>query len=272
MPNEDNNEDVRGNGNGNRNRNNGGSSSARSLAVGYNLTESQKLIGSSNYQTWKFLMKGVLINDGGWEYVTGIVTNYNAEANDRTFYKIVMNVASNVIQVLLNQTSAKDAWNRLEALYGGKNVSSRVQLMQDMFSSRLENFNTMDEYITHDMTIQEKLAATKKGLDDEIVASVLLIGLSEEYKPLRMTLETLHCDLTSDLVRTKLLTCQVFAENSALYAKSKGRGHNGRKFKCHFCNEEGHFKYQCRKFKKSQKDAEQEKGKDSNSNNGEHKM
>jgi len=36
-----------------------------------NLSESQKLAGSSNYQTWRFVMKGMLVTDGMCKCVTG---------------------------------------------------------------------------------------------------------------------------------------------------------------------------------------------------------
>jgi len=87
----------------------------------------------------------------------------------------------------------------------------------------------MEEYVTEILFASQRLRDIRKEVDDELLAALMLQGLSEEYEPLRMALENTTEKITSDLVKIKLLQLnakEVASEESAMLAKNKGRVHN----------------------------------------------
>lgn len=88
------------------------------------------------------------------------------------------------------------------------------------------------------------------SLDDEFIAVIMLSGLSEDYSPMVMALESANVKLTSDFVKTKLLQDTKLSGNSnsddkAFYSKGN-KVHNKKKtVVCYKCNKEGHFKSEC---------------------------
>jgi hypothetical protein len=84
----------------------------------------------------------------------------------------------------------------------------------------------MHEYVIAIMSTVQKLKDIGKGLDD-LVSVEMLRGFSEEYKPMKMVLEHLTCDITLESVRVKLLQkdlrngLKVAVGDSTLFAKQK---------------------------------------------------
>ena len=243
----------------------------------FNMSESQKLQGSSNYQSWKFIMKGILVNDGLWKCVEG--TDEDQERQERAFFKIVFNVDQSIHPMLWNITGnkAKTAWLKLETDYGNKTKYGKLQLYQHMFQVRLDSYKSVEEYLNDILSTQAKLIEQQKGLDDELVAYIMLIGLTEEYAALRMTMESMEKELTSDFVRQKIISCKIVtSEDTAMLVRRNFRNTSGLNYhnqnqnsqsfqnqsnqstsyqqkKCFYCNGAGHYKRECRKLLRDQK-------------------
>ena len=79
-----------------------------------------------------------------------------------------------------------------------------MRLLDQMFQLKLVDFVSMESYLTCAATIQEKLVNMGHGLDDDLVALILLLGLPSDYMPLKMTLLSLNMNLSSDFVQKKL--------------------------------------------------------------------
>jgi len=128
----------------------------------------------------------------------------------------------------------------------------------------------MEEYVTAILFASQRLRDIGKEVDDELLAALMLQGLSEEYEPLRMALDNTTEKITSDLVKTKLLQLnakEVASGESAMLARNKGRVHNKNhkkashtskpRFRCFICNAEGHKAIDC--LKNPNKRQEQDK-------------
>lgn len=96
------------------------------------------------------------------------------------------------------------------------------------------------------MSVSQKLADMNALLDDEFIA-IMLGGLTDEYDPMEMTLESANVRLTNDLVKVKLLQDIKYSNSTslvdrALYSKIN-RVHNKKKPMVYYkCNKEGYFK------------------------------
>ena len=86
----------------------------------------------------------------------------------------------------------------------------------------------------------------------------MLSGLTEDYNPMVMALESANVRLSSDFVKAKLLQDTKHSNNSssdeeAYYSKSNKAHNKKRTVVCYKCNKEGHFKSECPNNKKVNK-------------------
>ncbi|KAK3911651.1 Retrovirus-related Pol polyprotein from transposon TNT 1-94 [Frankliniella fusca] len=219
------------------------------LGNGYNLADKDKLTGSDNFRSWEFLMKGLLYNEGLLEVIEG--TEQSQDKLKRAYYRIAANVATQVHPLLYNIIDGLTAWNTLKLNYGSVSSSSKLELYQNLFSIKMENYKNVSEYVNAIMTTHERLVQLKKGLDDETVAYLMLIGLPSQYEPVKMTISSLKQDLTTEFVRERLLNCAINANNSPDAAflavkNSQPPGQIKKKVTCHFCKKLGHIQKDCR--------------------------
>jgi hypothetical protein len=98
-----------------------------------------------------------------------------------------------------------DAWNDLQSAYEDKDVNRRCMLLGKLFDVKLRNFNNMENYVTQVLKIAQEIVSTGKALNDDLIATLLLRGLTPEHKPMRLALENSGMELTTDYIKMKLL-------------------------------------------------------------------
>lgn len=109
----------------------------------------------------------------------------------------------------------------------------------------------MQQYIDNIMTTASKLTCIGFDLRDEWIATIMLAGLTDDYKPLIMSLEANSNIPTSDEIKLKLLDTQsgetsgskAFFGNRKQPDKKKGK----RKRKCYICKSDQHLANACDK-------------------------
>lgn len=112
----------------------------------------------------------------------------------------------------------------------------------------------MEVYVTEIISTAQRLNEIGFKVDDEWLAIFLLSGLTDEYLPMIMTMESSGAQLSSDSVKTKLLQETVGAvsnEQTALFAKGKGRFHKNASIICYSCKGKGHKSNRCPENRKS---------------------
>jgi hypothetical protein len=57
-----------------------------------------------------------------------------------------------------------------------------------LFDAKLKNFN-MENYVTQVLKTAQEIASTGKALDHDLIATLLLRGLTPEYKPMSFVRE-----------------------------------------------------------------------------------
>nr|XP_034834738.1 uncharacterized protein LOC117991270 isoform X2 [Maniola hyperantus] len=80
--------------------------------------------------------------------------------------------------------TAAEAWEALKAAFEDKGMGRRLALERKLYRLSLSDF---------------------ENIEDKSIAAILLGGLTSKYEPLIMALENCNIDITSDLVKTKLL-------------------------------------------------------------------
>ena len=235
-----------------------------------NLHPHEKLEGATNYGTWSFTMKNMLIQDGLWKCVTGADTD--EDRAERTLAKINLNVKPCCYPIVKRATSPRDAWNSLERAFEDKGYARRFGLQRYLFKIKLEDFESMESYVKKILEVNGTLSDIGAPLDDEMLANIMLGGLPPEYEPLIMALENTNAKLSTELIQSKLLVQdgrrtengtvnQSTAFKASYHVKRKKfaganfpKSNNGRKsIACYYCKEEGHIKAQCPKLSATNK-------------------
>lgn len=224
----------------------------------------EKLKGSENYHTWSFAIKNLLdLNN----YEKCILSDDQVEkdvdklrkAKARLNLSVTPAVAVHIEQL---QTAAQ-IWNKLKELFEDKGLIRRINLLRKLVTTQLENCNSMSEYVGQVLETSNKLHGIGFAVADEWLASILLAGLSDEFKPMIMAMESSGLNITADLVKSRLLenNYEKDPKNSAFLSKSQNKNKKPTsKLKCFNCGKKGHKAAECRsKAKSEEKTAEKSK-------------
>lgn len=168
---------------------------------------------------------------------------------------ICLHVEPHVYPYVRNTNKAKDTWDELAKVFEDKGLNRRISLIDALLDEKLSKHKNIHNYVTSVMSISQKLTDIGKGLDDDLIAVVMLRGLPEEYKPMKMALENSGVSVTSEMVRVKLLQEDLKSnsngtgrsEESVLLAKGRQFNKNSRKksLRCYRCGQRGHIKPEC---------------------------
>lgn len=227
----------------------------------------EKLRGRENYIDWRFQMKNFLKHENVWNAVVGYAVEdttpdaVRARRDERALSKICLLVERCCFSHLMKADCAKAAWQALENAYEDKGLGRRLKLLRNLCSIKLEDFPSMENYVNETMSLAQQLAAMNKPIDDEFLAAIMLQGLPSFYDPMIMAIEHSGIDITSDLVKTKLLQDKKYKhdeKNDCLYSKTRSPvtkryivknkniscSENDKKI-CWKCKEKGHMKKNC---------------------------
>lgn len=220
--------------------------------VGINI---EKLKGRQNYSDWKFQMTALLKLDGLWGYVTGQVVEpdqtVKTRQEEKTLSKLILSLDKSTFPHVMQATTAREAWTALEKAFEDKGLHRRLKLLRSLCSAKLSNYKNMEDYVNDIMAMSQQLISIGKPLDDEFLGAIMLQGLTEEYEPMVMALESSGVDITADFIKTKLLQDKKWqngkhSDESALAAKHKYKKSPW----CYICKQKGHYTNQCKQEKK----------------------
>ena len=245
------------------------------------------------YHSWKFNMRMSLIGKDLWEIVEGseILQERPTEAQRIQFRKrdnkalsmICLSVATELQIYVRSAKSGKEAWDSLEKHFEEKTLSKKIFHRRKLYHAEMEQGKSMVDHINNVKTIAEHLESLEDAPSEKDLVMILISSLPQEYNNLITTLETLNEDkLTWDYVRDRLISeyerrkessKQSKEVNNALFAgsnnndlRSKNKdgprpnnNHNKKPFKCHYCNEVGHFIRDCPKKMEDTKKKEADK-------------
>lgn len=238
-------------------------------AVNY-LNNVPKLMGRENYADWAFAVENVFVLEGLTKCINA--TETDTDLTTKAKAKLILTLDPSLYIHVKDSKTASDVWNKLKKLYEDSGFARKISLLRKLISLRLENCDSMEDYINRIIDTSQKLERSGFELSQELIGSLMLAGLTDKFEPMVIAIEHAGIDVTADSIKSKLLDMHLTDETSskvggALAAKFSMVGnHSNGRMKSHFdsdsnrsqkvnknksevrcfkCNKKGHFKNKC---------------------------
>jgi hypothetical protein len=218
----------------------------------------EKLDGT-NFSSWKFRLKMVLIDRNLWDIVDGAEANPGNEdlslfgnftkRDNQALAQIALTVSNSQLIHIRNASSARDAWLKLCSAFEAKGLAAKVYLRRQFFTVKLQDGVSMQSHINMVRDLADQLDGIGAPVSDEDLAMTLLCSLPERFDSLIVSLESRPSkDLTSDLVINRLLSeerRQSEVTQSNVVAQSAHQVRAAPSTKCNFCKRPNHTEATC---------------------------
>jgi len=229
-----------------------------------------RLKGRENYDEWRRAAKSYLIIKGLWTAIENDISpDVAPETNAKAIGEITLMVEPMLYNYIEDSLSAKKVWDGITNAFDDSGTARKVSIMQHLTRIRLEKHRNIEQYINEILLYWNKSKIAGFKIEEEVIASIMLGGLPEEYRAMILGIENSGVELTVDYVKTVLLQgiveplTKVDEEQKAMPAISnytkkqnirKSNQKNGNKRACYSCGSQGHFISSCpmRKSKPTQ--------------------
>ena len=153
-------------------------------------------LNGSNYESWAFNVKLLLMERGLWAIVTGddeIPKSTETEKKDKEIkefklrsdkaYSIIALSIEKALQIhITNTINPKVAWDALKKHFEFVSVTQIVRLTRAFYAATMEEDGDLMNHITHMTTLAERLRNLKEPIDDKKFGTVILGSLPESYE------------------------------------------------------------------------------------------
>lgn len=140
-----------------------------------------QLTGSENYIDWALRIKAVLVKDDLLDPIIDEKPQNNSK-NLKALAIIQLFCAKGPLLYIKACSTAYKAWFTLEELYNPKGFTTEFLTLKEFFDCKLENFQTMEEYIHQIKTLLDDLSSKNIEVASQIKISWILYNLGEEWK------------------------------------------------------------------------------------------
>ena len=221
-------------------------------------------LGDSNWSTWKFQMRHLLLAKGLWGHVDGsdvlageasdaVRAEFKQKA-ERAFSTIVMAVSTPRLYLVTSCTKPKEVWDKLCEHFECESLANKLYLKKRYFRTEMKEGTSMEQHLKEMKETSDRLAAIGAPISEEDQVVTLLGSLPSSYSALVTTLECRIDDVKLSYVQQALLheerkvrersRCEERSrrdqpDNSALVGR--------RVVKCYGCGEPGHIRRFCPK-------------------------
>lgn len=230
-----------------------------------------KLKGRENYEDWCFAVQNVLVLENMASAITErlpaspTTSQINEDAKAKA--KLVLTIDPTLYVHIKHAATTYDLWNKLKNMFDDTGYTRKIGLLRKLINIRLDNCDSMTQYVTEIVEISQRLQGTGFKITDEWIGALMLAGLPDKYAPMLMAIEHSGVEISADVIKTKLMDmCSdigtVSGSESAFAAKNIQRSKYGNNkydhkqptgetskavkiIKCYRCKQTGHYKNQC---------------------------
>lgn len=157
----------------------------------------EKLDGK-NYVQWAFKVK-TLLRAKGWLKFLEEEEAADNEQQRRKFEKIdaqvmnviVLTVNMNQITYIINEKTARGAWQRLKERHYGKIQEKEILLRRKISNVKWESDDDVDEYILRVENLATSIRDTGFNLTDAEISSYILNGLPPKFRSIQRVYEAM---------------------------------------------------------------------------------
>ena len=228
-------------------------------------------LDNTNYQSWKFKIKMLLIREGTWNVVQeprpAEPSGDWIKKDEKAQSTISLSVDDNQIVHICKCAIAKEMWDELQKVHERANLSNKLYLIRKLYQTKLKPDQDMQNYIRSTLEMVERLRGIGEDIQDFHIAALLLSGLPDSYETLVTALDARPDDeLTLEYVKGKLVdeyrrrsdsstsdkpeSALKTHDKSKIQGKVVGGSSKQRETReCFFCKKPGHLKKDCRVWK-----------------------
>eukprot|EP00795_Rhopilema_esculentum_P007491 gene7491-13268_t len=180
------------------------------------ITKIEPLDGT-NYQSWKYNMKLVLMERGLWGFALGTeeipgsdesvaVRNAFRLRSDKAYSLIALSVSKNLQVHIMSTTSPSIAWNTLQQQFEFISVAQVVRLNRKFYAASMKEGEDLMEHVTYMTSLAEQLRELKEDISPRKFATVVLEGLPDSYENFISSLNARNIeDLDWDNIKGSLI-------------------------------------------------------------------
>jgi hypothetical protein len=190
------------------------------------VTETNKLIGISNYYTWKIKMKVVLRKKIVWDliekhvqltiFLTTMLGVQYIEQNMKRAKNLALSgiqllVTNNLLSFVSTFANLALAWDALYCKFTLGNQSHLLMLTNQLHTFKMLEGGSMEKYANKTMDLKNKLLAVGEVIPNKYVCQLVFNGLPRSYEKVAQTLSNMDTIFTFDQLITRLMakiTCQ----------------------------------------------------------------
>ena len=220
-------------------------------------------LNGSNWNTWKFQMKHLLLAKGLW----GLVDGSEVLADDATttvqalfrsrlqkaFSTIALAIDSAQLYLITSSEEPKQAWDALRKHFERETLANKLFLKKQYFRSEMKEGTSVEQHLKHMKDITDKLAAIGAPISEEDQVVTLLGSLPRSFATLVTAIEARMDGVSLDYVQQALiheemkqseLSGQLLEAESALTG-AFGRDTPRDQPTCFRCGTVGHVRRDC---------------------------
>ena len=174
----------------------------------------EKLNGS-NWNTWKFQMKHLLMAKELWSLLDGsevLASEATAAAAalfqsqlHKAFSTIVLAIDSAQLYLVTSCEQPKQAWDALKNHFERETLANKLLLKKQYFRSEMKEGTSVDQHLKHMKDIADKLAAIGAPISEEDEIVTLLGSLPRSFATLVTAIEARMDGVSLDYVQQALI-------------------------------------------------------------------